>query len=130
MTLNYQSGFGNQFASEAVPGTLPQGRNSPQQVAKGLYAELVSGSAFTAPRADNRRSWLYRRAPSVVTGPYQPYEHSRWTTGAAGGVATAPEPLRWNPFPLATKPTDFIDGLHTVVANGDADAQVGMAALV
>ena len=130
MTLNYQSGFGNQFASEAVPGTLPQGRNSPQQVAKGLYAELVSGSAFTAPRADNRRSWLYRRAPSVITGPYQPCEHTRWTTGAAGGVATPPDPLRWNPFPLASAPTDFIDGLHTVVANGDADAQVGMAALV
>ena len=130
MTLKYQSGFGNQFASEAVPGTLPQGRNSPQQVARGLYAELVSGSAFTAPRADNRRSWLYRRQPSVVTGPYQHYEHTSWTTGAAGGVAVPPEPLRWNPFPLATTATDFIDGLHTVVANGDADAQVGMAALV
>ena len=130
MTLDYQSGFGNQFASEAVPGTLPQGRNSPQQVARGLYAELVSGSAFTAPRADNRRSWLYRRQPSVVTGPYQHYEHTSWTTGAAGGVAVPPEPLRWNPFPLATTATDFIDGLHTVVANGDADAQVGMAALV
>lgn len=133
MTLNYQSGFGNQFASEAVPGTLPQGRNSPQQVAKGLYAELVSGSAFTAPRADNRRSWLYRRlpsVPSVLTGAYQPNEHATWTTGAAGGVAVPPDPLRWNPFPLAITPTDFIDGLHTVVANGDADAQVGMAALV
>ena len=130
MTLNYQSGFGNQFASEAIPGTLPQGRNSPQQVARGLYAELVSGSAFTAPRTENRRSWLYRRQPSVVTGPYQPYEHSSWTTGAAGGVAAPPEPLRWNPFPLASTPTDFIDGLHTVVANGDADAQLGMAALV
>ena len=130
MTLDYQSGFGNQFASEAVPGTLPQGRNSPQQVARGLYAELVSGSAFTAPRADNRRSWLYRRAPSVAAGPYRPCDHASWTTGAAGGVAAPPDPLRWNPFPLATMPTDFIDGLHTVVANGDADAQVGMAALV
>ena len=130
MTLDYQSGFGNQFASEAVPGTLPQGRNSPQQVARGLYAELVSGSAFTAPRSENRRSWLYRRQPSVVTGPYEPYEHGSWTTGAAGGVAVPPEPLRWNPFPLASAATDFIDGLHTVVANGDADAQLGMAALV
>ena len=130
MTLVYQSGFGNQFTSEAVPGTLPQGRNSPQRVAKGLYAELVSGSAFTAPRTENRRSWLYRRQPSAVTGPYQPYEHASWTTGAAGGVAAPPDPLRWNPFPLASAPTDFIDGLHTVVANGDADAQIGMAALV
>ena len=130
MTLNHQSGFGNQFASEAVPGTLPQGRNSPQQVANGLYAELVSGSAFTAPRADNRRSWLYRRQPSALTGAYQPYPHASWTTGAAGGVVVAPDPLRWHPFPLASTPTDFIDGLHTVVANGDADAQVGMAVLV
>jgi len=130
MRLNYQSGFGNQFASEAVPDTLPQGRNSPQQVAKGLYAELVSGTAFTAPRADNRRSWLYRRQPSALTGAYQPYPHASWTSGAAGGVVVPPDPLRWNPFPLATAPTDFIDGLHTVVANGDADAQVGMAVLI
>ena len=69
----YQSGFGNQFATEAVEGVLPQGRNSPQQVAHGLYAELVSGSAFTAPRAENRRSWLYRRQPSVVSGGYDAY---------------------------------------------------------
>ncbi len=130
MTLNTQSGFGNQFASEAVAGTLPQGRNSPQQVARGLYAEQVSGSAFTAPRTENRRSWLYRRQPSVVTGPYQPYAHASWTTGAAGGVAAPPDPMRWSPFPLPSAATDFIDGLHTVVANGDADAQVGMAALV
>ena len=60
------SGFGNQFATEAVAGALPQGRNSPQRVAHGLYAELLSGTAFTAPRADNRRTWMYRRQPSVV----------------------------------------------------------------
>jgi homogentisate 1,2-dioxygenase len=128
------NGFGNQFASEAVPGALPQGRNSPQRVAHGLVAELVSGSAFTAPRADNRRSWLYRRQPSVVTGPYRPYAQPLWTTGAAGGLATPPDPLRWNPFPLPNlptdAPTDFIDGLRTVAACGDADAQVGIGALV
>ncbi len=130
MTLRYQSGFGNQFASEAVPGALPQGRNSPQRVAHGLYAELVSGTAFTAPRADNRRSWLYRRQPSVVTGGYEPYEQPLWTTGAAGGVAVPPDPLRWHPFPLVDVATDFVDGLRTVAANGDADAQVGLAVLV
>ena len=124
------SGFGNHFASEAVRGALPQGRNSPQRVALGLYAELLSGSAFTAPRADNRRSWLYRRQPSVVTGPYQPYEQPLWTTGAAGGVTAPPNPLRWSPFGLPDSPTDFIDGLRTVVACGDADAQTGVAALV
>ncbi|MCY7315573.1 MAG: homogentisate 1,2-dioxygenase [Rubrivivax sp.] len=123
-------GFGNHFSSEAAPGTLPQGRNSPQRVPHGLYAELISGTAFTAPRADNRRSWLYRRQPSVVSGGYSAYAHAGWTTGAAGGVAAPPDPLRWPPFPLAAGDVDFIDGLHTVCANGDADAQVGLAALV
>ncbi len=127
---NYQSGFGNHFATEAVPGALPQGRNSPQRVAHGLYAELLSGSAFTAPRADNRRTWMYRRLPSVLTGACEPYAQADWTTGAAGGVVVPPDPLRWHPFALPVDPTDFIDGLHTVVASGDADAQTGIAALV
>ena len=130
MTRHYQSGFGNEFASEAVPGALPQGRNSPQRVALGLYAELISGTAFTAPRAENRRSWLYRRQPSVVTGAYAPYEQPLWTSGAAGGVAVPPDPMRWNPFPLPQQPTDFVDGIRTLAANGDADAQVGLAVLV
>ena len=131
--LRYQSGFGNHFASQAVPGALPEGRNSPQRVAHGLYAELVSGSAFTAPRAENRRSWLYRRQPSVVTGAYQAYDQPRWTSGAAGGIDVAPDPLRWLPFalpPADAGAVDFIDGLATVAANGDVDAQTGMAALV
>ena len=131
--LRYQSGFGNHFASEALPGALPKGRNSPQRVAHGLYAELVSGTAFTAPRADNRRSWLYRRQPSVVTGAYTPWAQPRWTSGAAGGVPVPPDPLRWAPFPLPgadAGPVDFVDGLATVAANGDVEAQTGMAALV
>jgi homogentisate 1,2-dioxygenase len=129
MTRAYQSGFGNHFATEAVAGALPQGRNSPQRVAHGLYAELLSGTAFTAPRAENRRTWLYRRQPSVVTGAYRPYEHHAWLTGAACGVAVPPDPLRWKPFalPAADTALDFVDGLHTVCANGDADAQVGVA---
>ena len=130
MKLNYQSGFGNHFASEAVAGALPEGRNSPQRVAHGLYAELLSGTAFTAPRAENRRSWLYRRLPSVAAGAYRPYAQAHWTTGAAGGMDVPPDPLRWHPFALPATPTDFVDGLHTVAANGDADAQLGMAVLV
>jgi len=126
--LTYQSGFGNQFATEAVPGALPQGRNSPQQVAHGLYAELVSGSAFTAPRADNRRSWLYRRQPSVVSGGYAPYAQAYVKTGAKDGVPMPPNPLRWHPAPLPDAATDFVDGLRTIVVNGDVDAQTGMAA--
>lgn len=128
--LDYLSGFGNQFATEAVAGALPQGRNSPQQVALGLYAELISGSAFTAPRHENRRSWVYRRQPSVVTGGFEPLPHAYWKTGAKEGVEAPPNPMRWHPvaIPDDTQPTDFIDGLRTVAVNGDADAQSGMAA--
>lgn len=127
----YLSGFGNQFVSEAVPGVLPQGRNSPQRVARGLYAELFSGSAFTAPRAENRRSWLYRRQPSVVVGgtAYEPYAQPLWKTGAAMGQPTPPNPLRWHALPVPQAPAlDFVDGMHTIVVNGDAEAHTGMAA--
>ena len=127
-TLSYQSGYGNQYASEAIEGTLPQGRNSPQKVARGLYAELLSGSAFTAPRAENRRTWMYRRQPSVVTGRYAPFAQPWLKTGAKEGVAAPPNPLRWHPVTIPDAPTDFLDGLRTVVVNGDADAQTGMAA--
>jgi len=129
--LRYQGGFGNQFASEAVPGVLPLGRNSPQKAAHGLYAELLSGSAFTAPRAENRRTWMYRRQPSVVVGGYAPYAQSWWKSGAADGVAAPPDPLRWAPTPVPeaeAQPLDFVDGLRSIVVNGDVDAQVGMAA--
>lgn len=124
----YQSGFGNQFASEAVPGALPQGRNSPQRAPHGLYAELISGSAFTAPRHLNQRSWVYRRQPSVVAGAHGPYEQPFLKSGAAEGVALPPDPLRWGPIAIPAAPTDFVDGLRTVVVNGDPEAQTGMAA--
>src|SRR5437763_1108360 len=95
--LRYQTGFANEFASEAVPGALPQGRNSPQRAPYELYAELISGTAFTAPRAENRRTWMYRRQPSVVSAPYERYEQRWWLSGAAAGAALPPEPLRWAP---------------------------------
>ena len=126
--LRYQSGFGNQFASEAVAGALPVGRNSPQRVAHGLYAELLSGSAFTAPRHTNLRSWLYRRQPSVVVGGYEPLAQPWLKTGAKDGVAAPPDPMRWHPVPVPEAPADFVDGLRTIVVNGDADAQTGIAA--
>jgi homogentisate 1,2-dioxygenase len=128
--LQYMSGFGNEFATEAVAGALPQGRNSPQRPAHGLYAEVISGTAFTAPRAANRRTWLYRRQPSVVSGAYAPYEQPLWTSGAAAGVEMPPDPLRWNPFPIPDLPLDFVDGVRTVVANGDVQSQCGMGALI
>ena len=90
--LQYQSGFGNQFETESMPGALPKGRNSPQRAPMDLYPELLSGSAFTAPRAENRRTWLSRRQPSVVTGAFHAYEQPFWTSGAAGGVAAPPDP--------------------------------------
>jgi homogentisate 1,2-dioxygenase len=126
--LNYQSGFGNSYATEAVAGALPLGRNSPQRVAHGLYAELLSGSAFTAPRAENRRTWMYRRRPSVVAGAYEALPHPHWKTGAKDGVAAPPNPLRWHPAEVPAEPLDFVTGLRTMVLNGDADAQMGMAA--
>ena len=127
--IDSPAGFGNQLHSQAVPGTLPVGRNSPQRPALGLYTELLSGSAFTAPRAENRRTWLYRRQPSVVAGAYTPYPQPWWKTGAAEGESAPPDPLRWHPteVPAAeAQPLDFIDGLRTMVVNGDAHAQTGL----
>jgi homogentisate 1,2-dioxygenase len=126
--VRYQSGFGNEFASEAVPGALPQGRNSPQKVAHGLYAELLSGTAFTAPRAENLRTWLYRRRPSVLCGRYEPLLQPALKTGAREGVLAPPQPMRWHPLAIPATPLDFVDGLRSIVLNGDADAQTGMAA--
>ncbi|MGC3985814.1 MAG: homogentisate 1,2-dioxygenase [Pseudorhodoferax sp.] len=128
--LRYQSGFGNEYATEAVPGSLPQGRNSPQRAPHDLYPELISGTAFTAPRHEQRRSWMYRRQPSVVAGRYQPYAQPLWTTGGDAGTALAPEPLRWHPVPLEGAELDFVDGMRTLAANGDADAQTGVGSLV
>ena len=126
--LRYQSGFGNEHATEAIDGALPQGRNSPQRAPLNLYPELISGTAFTAPRHENRRSWVYRRQPSVVSGRYESYAQALWRTGADTRVPLAPEPMRWNPFPVGTPNCDFIDGIRTLAANGDAEAQTGLAA--
>ena len=128
--LRYQSGFANEYATEAVAGALPRGRNSPQRAPFDLYPELISGTAFTAPRHENRRSWLYRRQPSVVSGRYAPHPQAHWATGADRSVALPPEPMRWHPLPLASVDADFVDGMHTLAANGDAEAQVGIGALM
>ncbi|MDT9001430.1 homogentisate 1,2-dioxygenase [Paucibacter sp. APW11] len=127
-TLHYLAGFGNQHLSEAHPGALPQGQNSPQQCPLGLYAELISGAAFTAPRHSNLRSWVYRRQPSVVVSGYAPLAQPWLKTGAAEGETVAPDPLRWAPSPLPEGEQDFVAGLRTLVVNGDPDAHVGMAA--
>lgn len=124
MALQYQSGFGNQFASEALPGALPE-HNSPQHCAYGLYAEQFSGSAFTAPRHSNRRSWLYRILPAAVHKPFQPMPNGRLTSTFA--AVTPPNQLRWDPLPMPKQPTDFVEGLVTMAGNGNPHAQSGSA---
>ena len=122
---NYQTGFANEFATEAVAGALPVGRNSPQQVAHGLYAEQLSGTAFTAPRAENRRSWLYRILPAAMHGSFSPFVQAGFHNDFGNG-AVSPEQLRWSPLPLPGTPTDFIEGLFTMAGNGSAAAQAGV----
>ena len=121
----YQSGFGNEFATEAVPGTLPVGRNSPQRAAHGLYAEQLSGTAFTAPRHANRRSWLYRIRPAAMHGAFTPFAQPRFHADFGTGPLT-PDQLRWNPLPLPSTPTDFVEGLFTMGGNGSPATQTGI----
>ena len=126
-TEGYMSGFGSHFATEAVPGALPEGRNSPQKPAFGLYAEQLSGSAFTAPRHENRRSWLYRMRPSAEHPPYAPYAGGKLFTAAAGADRLPPNRMRWDPLGLPEEPTDLIDGVVTMVANRDPADLEGVA---
>ncbi|MFM0511930.1 homogentisate 1,2-dioxygenase [Paraburkholderia sp. RL17-373-BIF-A] len=123
----YQSGFGSEFATEALPGALPVGRNSPQRVAYGLYAEQFSGTAFTAPRSHNRRSWLYRIRPAAVHKPFTPLGKSKLVSDFSNVPPTPPNQLRWDPLPLPQEPTDFIDGLVTMAGNGSAESMTGCA---
>ena len=123
----YQSGFANEFATEALPGALPQGRNSPQRAAYGLYAEQLSGTAFTAPRSHNRRSWLYRIRPAAVHQPFTALPSHRLVANFHDVPPTPPNQLRWDPLPMPTEPTDFIDGWVTMAGNGSAEAMSGCA---
>ena len=123
------TGLGNHFSTEAVPGALPIGRNSPQRPAFGLYAEQLSGTAFTAPRAENRRSWLYRLRPAAGHPPFVPYAGAaNLKTGPFNPARLSPNRLRWNPLSPAAPATDFIDSLTTYAGNGDPLAGTGMAA--
>jgi homogentisate 1,2-dioxygenase len=123
--LNYQSGFGNEFATEAIAGALPQGQNSPQRAPLGLYAEQFSGTAFTAPRAANRRTWTYRIHPSVKHKPFQQISKGLLRNGPFDEAPPTPNQLRWNPLPFPTEAKDFVDGLVTMAGNGSPDAQAG-----
>jgi homogentisate 1,2-dioxygenase len=122
----YFSGFGNEFATEALPGALPVGSNSPQRCPYGLYAEQFSGTAFTAPRAANRRSWLYRIRPAVTHQAFEPLAHPLFDAAESQAPAT-PNQLRWDPLPMPKHPTDFIAGLLPMAGNGSPDSQLGCA---
>src|ERR1700674_4707913 len=116
-SLNYQNGFGNEFGTEVLEGALPTGRNSPKRCGYGLYAEQFSGTAFTAPRQSNRRSWLYRIRPAAIHGEFR-----RTGAGALTSrfdeVEPSPNQLRWNPMPIPSEPADFVEGLRTAGGNG------------
>jgi len=126
-STGYMSGFGNEFATEALPGALPVGRNSPQRAPYGLYAEQLSGTAFTAPRSHNRRSWLYRIRPAAVHLPFEPMESPRLVGDFGQVPPTSPNQLRWDPLPMPQALTDFVDGWVTMAGNGSADAMQGCA---
>ena len=125
--LRYQTGFGAHFESEAVAGALPKGRNSPQRPAYGLYAEQLSGSAFTAPRHENRRSWLYRMRPTADHLPFAPYDGSKLFAQPAAGGPIAPNRLRWDPPADLPDGADFVDGLVTMMVNRDPSELTGVA---
>jgi len=126
----YMPGFGNDFETEALPGALPVGQNSPQRCAYGLYAEQLSGSPFTAPRGKNERSWLYRIRPSVRhTGRFKSVSVPSWKTAPAPHEAERPiGQLRWGPVPIPEGPISFVDGVRTITTAGDANTQTGMSA--
>ena len=124
--LHYLTGFGNEHATEAVAGALPIGRNSPQCPPLGLYCEKLSGTAFTAPGAENVRSWLYRLQPSVVQGNFREIDEGLLRSGPIDEITTPPNALRWDPLTVPDEPADFVDGLVTMAANGDVRAQVGI----
>jgi homogentisate 1,2-dioxygenase len=128
----YMSGFGNEFETEALPGALPQGMNSPQRCAYGLYGEQLSGTAFTAPGHSNQRTWCYRIRPSVKhVARFSRIEVPYWKSAPDidPSVASLGQ-YRWNPLPHAQEPLTWITGMRTMTTAGDVHAQAGMASHV
>ncbi|MGF1593316.1 MAG: homogentisate 1,2-dioxygenase [Kiloniellaceae bacterium] len=133
MSLSYLSGFGNEFASEALPGALPEGQNSPQRCPYGLYAEQLSGAPFTAPRAQNQRAWLYRIRPSVKhQGRFARRDLPLWRSAPdLAGDRLPLGQLRWGPVPIPRdEDLTFLTGMRTMTTAGEVATQTGMAAHV
>lgn len=121
----YLMGWGGAWQSESLPGALPRGQNSPQKPPYGLYAEQLSGSAFTRPRHQNLRSWLYRIIPSVVHSEFTPY--SIMLSFGQQIAQPTPSQLRWDPLPDPSVPTDFIHGLTPWCQAGEPSTHQGAA---
>jgi homogentisate 1,2-dioxygenase len=130
MKLRYQAGFGNTFATEAARGALPRGQNTPQRAPRGLYAEVLSFTAFTAPRAENLSAWVYRLRPSAMQAPFRRAASGLLRSGPFDEVDTPPNRLRWDPLPMPSKRVDFVEGLTTIAGSGDPGSQLGIAAHV
>lgn len=126
-SLSYSPGFDNEHTSEAIPGALPIGRNSPQRAPLGLYAEQLSGSAFTEPRSATRRTWLYRIRPSAVHPPFHRVANRELRSAPFTDLEPDPNRFRWAPLPFPTSAVDFVDGLYTVCGNGAVAQRTGMA---
>lgn len=126
MDITYNRGFANHFSSEAWPNALPHNQNTPQNVPYGLYTEQLSGTAFTLPRHQNRRSWLYRRLPSVGHNDFLAYAQPLLTEQT---LTTPPTQFRWDPLPLPNHnvPTEFLASLITVALSGTSHSQTGGA---
>lgn len=121
----YQKGFGSHWQSEALEGALPEGQNSPQKPPFGLYAEQLSGSAFTRARHQNFRSWLYRILPSAVHAPFEKVAHSG--LNIEGNLRPQPTQLRWHAQRSPDNETDFVVGLKTLLFNGAPSTHQGGA---
>lgn len=131
----YHSGIGNHFESEAIEGALPVGQNTPQVCPYKLYAEQLSGTAFTVGRQGNMRTWFYRLRPSVCHEPFKPQDSRKLTQAYTSIPARhpdlcSPNQMRWSPFDLPTEPTTFVEGLKLVCGAGDPAMRSGLAVYV
>ncbi len=129
VTPGYMPGFGNDFETEALPEALPRGQNSPQKCNYGLYAEQLSGTAFTAPRGQNERTWCYRIRPSVKhTGRFEKIDMPYWRSAPdVDPDVISLGQYRWNPVPHSDEALTFVTGMRSMTTAGDVNTQVGMA---
>ena len=128
-TPGYMPGFGNDFETEALPGALPQGMNSPQKVNYGLYGEQLSGTAFTAPSHQNERTWCYRIHPSVKhTHRFEKIDLPYWKSAPhVDPDVVSLGQYRWDPVPHTDAGLTWLTGMHTMTTAGDVNTQIGMA---